>query len=147
MSGRSRTLAIHELLRTYQVPRTVVAEPSIRPRVRDRAKVVVCIVDGTPIQALVPSSLVVNLERLSRLTGGDEIRLAHEDEGFGPSAGEGIFVDVRLALSHEIAFTTETAAETVVLRWADFARSVRPVVGDFAELPGDRVGAYRLSYE
>ena len=38
-----------------------------------------------------------------------------------------IVVDVRLALAHEIVFTTDTAAETVVMRWAEFARSVRPI--------------------
>jgi hypothetical protein len=141
MSG---VLAIHELLRTS---RTVVADPSTGTPVRDRAKVVVCVVDGTPVHALLPASLVVNLERLLSLTGAAEIRLEGEDEGSaGPRSAEPIFVDVRLALSPEIVFTTDTAAETAVMRWADFARSVRPIVGDFAEPPRDCVGAYRLSY-
>jgi hypothetical protein len=140
MSG---ILAIHELLR---MSRTVVANPSTRTLVRDRAKVVVCLVDGIPVQALLPASLVVNLERLLSLTGAAEIRLARDDEGANPPSTEPIFVDVRLALSPEIVFTTDTARETVVMQWADFARSVRPIVGDFAATPLDHVGAYRLSY-
>src|SRR6185503_8790950 len=74
MSG---TLAIHQLLRTS---RTVVTYPSTRTPVRDRARAVVCVVDGTPVHALLPVSLVVNLERLLSLTGGGEIRLGREDE-------------------------------------------------------------------
>ena len=140
MSG---TLAIHQLLRTS---RTVVTDPSTRTPVRDRARAVVCVVDGTPVHALLPVSLVVNLERLLSLTGGGEIRLGREDEGSSPRSAEPIFVDVRLALSPEIVFTTDTATETVAVLWADFARSVRPIVGDFAEPPRDSVGAYRLSY-
>ena len=140
MSG---ILAIHELLRTS---RTGAADSAARTPVRDRAKVVICVVDGTPVQALLPASLVVNLERLLSLAGAAEIRLGGQDEGSGPRSAEPIFVDVRLALSPEIVFTTDTAAETAVVRWADFARSVRPIVGDFAEPPRDTVGAYRLSY-
>jgi hypothetical protein len=143
MSG---TPAIHELLRAAQVRHTVATGSLTRTQVQDRATVIVCVVDGTPVHALLPASLVINLERLLNLAGAGEIRLAHEDEGSGPRAADAVFVDVRLALSHEIVFTTGTAAETVVMRWADFARSVRPIVGDFAEPPRDRVGAYRLSY-
>ncbi len=139
MSG---TLAIHELLRTS---RTVVADPSTRPPVPDRARVVVCVVDGTPVQALLPAALVVNLERLLTLAGATEIRLGREDEGSGPDSAKPVFVDVRLALSSEIVFTTDTATETVAVRWADFARNLRPIVGDFADPPRDSVGAYRLS--
>lgn len=138
--------AIHELLRAAQIRPTVATGSLTRTHVQDRAKVVVCVVDGTPVHALLPASLVINLERLLNLAGAGEIRLARDDEGSGPRAADAVFVDVRLAVSHEIVFTTDTAAETVVMRWADFARSVRPIVGDFAEAPRDRVGAYRLSY-
>jgi hypothetical protein len=143
MLGR---LAIHELLSTSQVPLRVVTDPSTPTSVREAVRVVVCVADGTPVQALLPASLSVNLERLSSLAGAGEIRLAREDEESRSSSGEPIFVDVRLAHSHEIVLTTDTSEETVVIRWNDFARSVRPIVGDFAESPRDRVGAYRLSY-
>jgi hypothetical protein len=142
----SETLSIHELLRTSQARRTVVSDSSASTPVRDRARVVVCIADGTAVQAIVPASLIVNLERLLTLTGAGEIRLGREDERPDPRSAEAIFVDVRLALSPVIVFTTDTAAETVAIQWADFARRVRPIVGDFAEPPRDRVGAYRLSF-
>jgi hypothetical protein len=142
----SETLSIHELLRTSQVRRTVVSDSSGCTPVRDGARVVVCIVDGTAVQAIVPASLIVNLERLLTLTGAGEIRLGREDERSDARSAEPIFVDVRLASSPVIVFTTDTAAETVAIHWADFARRVRPIVGDFAEPPRDRVGAYRLSY-
>jgi len=139
-------LAIHEFLRTSQVPLRVVADPVVGAPVRERVAAVVCMVDGTPVLALLPASLMVNLERLLSLTGGSEIRLAREDEGCDSRSAELIFVDVRLALSHEIVFATDAYGEAMVIRWADFARCVRPITGDFAEPPRDRVGAYRLSY-
>ena len=143
MSG---TRAIHEVLRASQVPRAVVADLPTTTRVRDHAKVVAYVVDGASVYALLPVSLAVNLERLSNLAGAGDIRLARDDEGLGPHAGEPIFVDARLALSHEIVVTADRVVDTVVMRWVDFARHLRPIVGDFADPPRDRVGAYRLSY-
>jgi len=32
------------------------------------------------------------------------------------------------------------------MRWPDFAASIRPIVGKFAETHLDKVGEYRLSY-
>jgi len=90
--------------------------------------------------------LGVNLERLLDLAGAKAIRLAHDDEWLGPRDAERIFADVRLAAGHTMVFTTNTSSETMAIRWSDFARSARPVVGDFAEPLRDRVGAYRLSY-
>jgi hypothetical protein len=121
-------------------------DPSTGTLVRDRASVVVCVVDGRPIPALLPASLAVNLGQLLKLTGAGEIRLAGEGEAAGPFSAEPIFVDVRLAWSHEIVFTMDAAPEAVVMQWADFARTVRPIVGNFAEPRQDRVGAHRLSY-
>jgi hypothetical protein len=142
MSG---TLVIHELLRTSQVPCTIVPDSPIRTPVHDRAKIVVCVVDGTPVQAFLPASLVVNLERLVDLAGAKAIRLTNEDELSVQRIAEPIFVDVRLALGQSMVFFTDASSETLAIRWSDFARIVRPVVGDFAEPPRDRVGAYRLS--
>jgi hypothetical protein len=39
-----------------------------------------CFVDGQPIEAVVPAPLVVNLDALLELTGGNVIRLARADE-------------------------------------------------------------------
>jgi hypothetical protein len=137
------TFPIHELLRESQVPCAAIADGAVLTR--DRAVVVVCVADGRPIPALVPDSLGVHLERLMSLAGVDEIRFAGEDEGFARPGPGPLFVDIRLALADEIVFATDTAEETIVVRWADLARAARPIVGDFAVPSRDRVGAYRLS--
>jgi hypothetical protein len=134
---------ILELLRASQLNRTAARDASLRAL--DRAKVVVCIIDGAAVPAVLPMSLTVNTERLLSLAGARELRFAQDVEAEAFSA-EAIYVDVRLVLEGEIVFATDTVEETVAVRWADFARSVRPIVGDFAEVPRDRVGAHRLSY-
>lgn len=134
---------IRELLRTFQLNRTAATDASFRAI--DRVKVVVCIIDGAAVAAVLPTSLAVNTERLLSLAGARELRFAQDAEAEAFSV-QPIYVDVRLVREREIVFATDTAEETVAVRWADFARSVRPIVGDFAELPRDRVGAYRLSY-
>jgi hypothetical protein len=141
----SITFAIHELLRTSQVPCMIEPDSTIQRCVHDRVKLVVCVVDGRPAHALLPASLVVNLERLLDLAGAKAIRVTREDELPVPRAADPIFVDVRLALGGTMVFTPDASSETLAVRWADFARSMRPIVGDFAEPPRDRVGAYRLS--
>jgi len=87
MSGISR---VHEFLQAAKVPYTVVPhrpaftaqEEAAAAHVpgRDWAKVVVCLVDGQPIEALLPAPFLVDLEQLRELAGGKEIRLAQEEE-------------------------------------------------------------------
>jgi Ala-tRNA(Pro) deacylase len=164
------TSSIQEFLRGARVPYTVVPQ---RPAVtaqkgsaatyvpgRNWAKVVVYFIEGEPIEAVVPARLTVNLARLRELAGGNEIRLAQENElgrlfpergpaavpAFGPLYGQSVFVDVALASEPEIIFNAGMQAEAIAMRWADFARSVRPIVGKFAEPPLNHVGAFRLSY-
>src|SRR5678816_4144073 len=84
------TILIHEFLRAARVPYAVVPHQpaftaqeeaaSVHISGRDWAKVVVCFVDGEPIEAVVPAPFIVDLDRLLELTGGSEIRLASEDE-------------------------------------------------------------------
>jgi hypothetical protein len=138
------TPAIQELLRASQVQGPAADDAALRTL--DRAKVVVCVVDGRRMPALLPASLAVNLERLLSLAGAGEIRLEQDDERFAEFSSDTVFVDVRLALTPVIVFVTGTAEETVAIRWAEFARTMRPIVGDFAETSRDRVGGYRLSY-
>jgi len=161
---------IHEFLREAHVPYTVVTHPpaftargeaaATHVPGRDWAKVVVCVVDGDPIEAVVPAPMMVDLERLLALAGGKAIRLAREDEllGFfpgcdagaipplGPVYGHVVFVDVSLAAQPEIVFSAGTHVDATELRWTDFARTVRPIVGRFAAPSTDRVAAYRLSH-
>jgi Ala-tRNA(Pro) deacylase len=167
MSGIS---LVHQYLRAVKVPYAVVphgpafsaqeeAEAAHVPG-RDWAKVVVCVVDGRPIEALLPAPFIVDLERLLQLAGGSQIRLAEEQElrdlfdgceagaipPFGALFDQQVFADVRLAAEAEIVFCAGTHTDAIAMRWADFARTVRPIVGLFAEAPLDHVGEYRLSF-
>jgi prolyl-tRNA editing enzyme YbaK/EbsC (Cys-tRNA(Pro) deacylase) len=53
---------------------------------------------------------------------------------------------VALAEADEIVFNAGTHTEAIAMRWPDFAASVRPIVGKFAEPHVDSVARYRLSY-
>jgi Ala-tRNA(Pro) deacylase len=161
---------IHDFLREARVPYSVVPHPLAFTAQEEAAvthvpgkhwaKVVVCFVDGTPIEAVLPATLSVNLERLLALTGGETIRIATEQElaplypGCEPGAmpplgrifGQMVFADVALAVQEEILFNAGTHTDAIGMRWADFARAVRPVVGHFADSASDTVGEFRLSY-
>jgi Ala-tRNA(Pro) deacylase len=161
--------SIHEFLRGAHVPYTVVPhrpaftaqEEAAATHVpgRDWAKVVVCFVDGDPIEAVIPAPSMVNLDRLLELTGGRDIRVAQEDElrrlfpgcdagampPLGPVYGHMVFVDVSLAAEPEIVFSAGTHIDAIAMRWADFSRTVKPIVGRFAGPSTDRVPAYHLS--
>ena len=167
MSGISR---IHEFLQAAKVPYTVVPhrpaftaqEEAAAAHVpgRDWAKVVVCFVDGQPVEALLPAPFLVDFDRLLELTCGKAIRLARDEElrelfpdcepgavpPFGELFGQTVFADVRLASESEIVFSAGTHTDAIVMRWPDFARMVRPIVGRFAATPPDHVGEYRLSF-
>jgi len=162
--------SIHEFLREAHVPYKVVPhrpaftaqEEAAATHVpgRDWAKVVICFVDGEPTEAVLPAPLTVNLDRLLELAGSSEIRLAQEEEmrrlfpgcepgampPFGPLYGQSVFADVALASEPEIVFNAGTHTEAIAMTWADFAKSVRPIVGRFAEPPLDYVGEFGLPY-
>jgi Ala-tRNA(Pro) deacylase len=164
------TSSIHEFLRDAHVPYVVVPhQPAFTAQEeaaathvpgRDWAKVVVCFADGEPIEAVLPATLDVDLDRLRRLARASMIRLADEKElnalfpgcepgampPFGPIYGQDVFVDVGLAAEDEIVFNAGTHTEAIRMRWPDFAASVRPIVGRFAQIHADKVGEYRLSY-
>jgi prolyl-tRNA editing enzyme YbaK/EbsC (Cys-tRNA(Pro) deacylase) len=115
-------------------------------------------VDERPVCAVLPSASIVNLDRLRELAGGGVVRSATEEElrgrwtGFDAtspldvSRDQPMFVDVSLAAETTIVFDGGTDVGVIAMRWADFARSVKPIVGTFAESRLDRVGAFRLSY-
>jgi prolyl-tRNA editing enzyme YbaK/EbsC (Cys-tRNA(Pro) deacylase) len=125
---------------------------------RNGAKIVTYFVDGEAVEAVLPVAMTVNLDRLLGLARGRDIRLARNEElqrlfpewetqttASGPQYPS-VIVDVALATETEILFNADVPSETIRLRWADFAASVRPIVGKFAEPPLDRVGGFRLSY-
>jgi len=154
---------IHEFLREAHVPYTVVPHPpaftareeaaATHVPARDWAKVVACFIDGEPVEAVVPALSRVDLDRLLELSGGSEIRMADEEElrrlfpecevgampPFGPLYGQTVYVDARLALEPEVVFNAGTHRDAIAMRWNDFVKMVNPIVGRFAESPGDRV--------
>lgn len=161
---------VHDFLRGAGVPYTVLPlrraftaqEDAAAMHVpgRDWAKVVVCMVDAAPVQAVLPAPMTVDLARLVDLARGREIRLAHAHElpGLFPDCEPGapppfggmyegrVFVDVSLAEETDITFSAGACDEAIRMRWADFAASVRPTVGKFADRQTDRVGEFRLSF-
>jgi len=161
--------SIHEFLREAHVPYTIkphrpaftAAEEAAATHVprRDWAKVVVCFIDGEPVEAVVAAASIVNLDRLLALAGGKAIRLADEEElqrlfpdcevgampPFGPLYGQTVFVDALLALEPEIVFNAGTHRDALVMRWNDFVKMVNPIVGRFAEPALDRLAEYRFS--
>jgi Ala-tRNA(Pro) deacylase len=164
------TLSIHEFLQRADVPYKVVPhtaaftaqEEAAATHIpgRDWAKVVACFVDGEPIEAVIPAPMTVNLDRLRELARGRDIRLATEDElrrlfpgcelgampPLGPLYGYPVFVDVALAAELDIVFSAGTHTEAISMTWADYAATVRPIVGRFADASHDQVGVFRLSY-
>ena len=111
---------------------------------RHCAKLVMYFVDDHLIEAMLPASLDMNLNRLLALAGGREIRAATADEVRVRSRdrdaaeselvhGQRVFVDVSLVSATEIAIILDDDAEPARLGWEDLARTVRPIVGKFAE--------------
>ena len=132
----------------------------VQIRGRNWATVLVYRVDDELIEAVLPVASMVNTHSLLDLARGRDIRLANHEELRGlfrtpdldtvcPSdelRHPAVFVDVALAAETEIVFDTGDPNDAVRVRWADFAASVRPIVGKFAEPLPDRVGSFRLSY-
>jgi Ala-tRNA(Pro) deacylase len=155
--GSMAGMTIHKFLHEAHVPYAVVPhrpafsaqEEAAATHVagRDWAKVVVCFIDGEPVEAVVPASSHVNLERLLELAGGRAIRLAHEDElkrlfpdcelgampPFGPLYGQTVYVDAVHASEPEIVFNAGTHRDAITMRWNDFVKMINPIVGKFAE--------------
>ena len=151
------TMSIHQFLSEAHVPYAVLPHrpafsaqqeaAATHVRGRDWAKVVVCIVDDKPIEAVLPAPYMVNLDDLLALTGGKKIRLAREDEvgrlfldcepgampPLGSIYGQMVYVDVRLAAEPVLVFDAGTHSEAIAMRWVDFVRTIHPVVGKFAE--------------
>jgi len=116
------------------------------------AKVVTCFADGEPLQAVVPADCDVDIERLARVIGVPHIRMATEDEldwlypdcetgampPFGPLYRQLVYVDEYLTHDDAIAFNGGTFANALAMRFADFAKVTRPVIGCFARPSGNR---------
>jgi Ala-tRNA(Pro) deacylase len=110
------------------------------------AKVVIAFADDQQMVMLcLPAPCRVNMLKLMDLLGTDNLRLAREDEferafpdcevGAMPPFGNlyrmPVFVDRQLAADERIMFPAGRHTDTFEMAYADFARLVHPLVGDF----------------
>jgi Ala-tRNA(Pro) deacylase len=119
---------------------------------RCSVKVVVCIADDKPLQAVVPAHFLVDLERLRVMVGAQSIRLASEDEiaalypdfevgaapPFGTLYGHRVFVEQSFVGEPEMVFNAGTHTDSICMHYFDLAEMVKPVVGVFGVRPGRR---------
>lgn len=124
-------------------------------RGRSAAKVVICIADGEPVQAVVPAHYLVDLERLRALAGAATVRLAREEEmaqlypqfevgaipPFGTLYGHRVFVERCFVGEPEVVFNAGTHTESVCMHYADLAEMVHPIVAEFGIRPGKPRGS------
>lgn len=110
------------------------------------AKTVIVELDGQMAMAVVPASYQLDLGKLKRFTGADEVRLATEVEfkskfpgcepgampPFGNLYDMEVFASDTLAEDVEIAFNAGSHTELLRMEYADFDRLVHPKVGRFS---------------
>ena len=111
------------------------------------AKIVVCIVDDSPILVVLPAHLLVDLELLRALAGATTIRLAGEAEfvdlypdcepgampPFGHRYLQRVFVERALVGEAEMVFNAGTHVDAIRMHYEDFAEITRPTVGVFGK--------------
>ena len=117
---------------------------------RCAVKVVICIADDQPVQALVPAHYQVDLEQLRVIARVETLRIAREDEiaglypdcevgaapPFGTMYGHRVFVEQCFVGEPEMVFNAGTHTESLCMHYSDFAEMVKPVVGAFGVRPG-----------
>ena len=112
---------------------------------RDLAKTVMVFLDDKLAMAVVPANRHISLGRLQDITGAKTVRLASESEfraafpdcetgampPFGNLYDVPVYVDTSVR-HEEIIFNAGTHRELVRMAYADFAKLVKPVIGEFA---------------
>ena len=116
------------------------------------AKVVICIADDQPVQAVLPAHHTVDLDELRVLANAGQLRLACEEEiarlypeyevgampPFGAVHGHRVFVDHCLVGEPELVFNAGTHTEALCMHYGDVAELAKPIVGVFTKAPGRR---------
>jgi Ala-tRNA(Pro) deacylase len=116
---------------------------------RRSAKVVICIADGRPLQAVVPAHHAVDLEALRELAKAVSLRLAREEEiaalypefevgampPFGRMHGHPVFVERCFVGEPEMVFNAGTHTDSLCMHYGDFAEIAKPTVGVFGVPP------------
>ena len=115
------------------------------------AKVVMVFADGQMTMLVLPASHRIDMDRACDAIGARSVYLAGERElaiafpdselgampPFGNLYGVPVYVDRMLAEDETIVFQAGTHIVTIGMRYADFARLVRPTVVEFAYHPQD----------
>jgi Ala-tRNA(Pro) deacylase len=110
------------------------------------AKVVMVKADEGKVMAVLPAPYRLNTDLLRSLAGAKRARLAKEEEfsdlfpdcatgampPFGNLYDVPVYVDRSMAEEPDMIFRVGTHRETMQIAYADFARLVQPVVGDFS---------------
>lgn len=150
---------VEKLLRDQRVKYEVIKHPTAYTAAEEAAvshvsgyewakTVIFFTAGGEPIMAVVPASYHVNTGSLEKLASSGSLRLAEESEfaglypncepgampPFGNLYGQRVFIDQRLAEHESIVFNAGNHTEAVRLRYKDFERLAKPVVGQFGEL-------------
>ena len=112
------------------------------------AKVVICIADEQPVQAVLPAHYHVDLEALRQVAGAVSLRLAREDEiaalypefevGAMPPFGmhgHRVFVERCFVGEPEMVFNAGTHTDSLCMHYGDFADVAKPTVGQFGVAP------------
>lgn len=119
------------------------------------AKVVICIADDQPMQAVLPAHYKVDLEQLRVLASAEALRLAREEEiaalypdyevgatpPFGALHGHRVFVDRCFVGEPEMVFDAGTHTDAICMHFGDFCELAKPVVGVFGQAPPKRAHA------
>jgi len=110
------------------------------------AKVVMVMVDGEMVVLSLPAPYQVDLEKVGKVLGAEEARLAEEEEfedafpdcevgampPFGNLYGMPVYVEEALAEDETIFFRAGTHTDTMSVRYADFEQLVEPTIAEFA---------------
>lgn len=113
---------------------------------KEFAKTVVVKLDGRLALAVLPASAQIDVMRLMKVSGAEDVEIAHERDfkdqfpgcelgampPFGNLYGMPVFVDQALTDDREIAFNAGSHFEMLRLSFDDFNRLVRPTIARFA---------------
>ena len=114
---------------------------------RQLAKCVLVKTDRGPVLAVLPAVHLIDLKRLKALLGAKTLTIAKEADikaqfpdvevgamsPFGNLYGVPVAAERGLSGSETIVFNAGTHADTITMRYADFAGLVKPTVGAFGQ--------------
>ena len=114
---------------------------------RQLAKSVLVKTDHGPVLAVLPATCLIDLKRLKALLGAKSLSIGKEPDikahfpdvevgamsPFGNLYGVPVAVDQGLSGSETIVFNAGTHADTLTMRYADFAALVKPKAGAFGQ--------------